>query len=299
MKGRPWPPLFLLAAAGSVFRIVEILVPTGMPFHTSWSVACFVQVVNNTIPGRYEDLAMEAILWTIGLIFVGAIVVGVFIGINTSNKQKAMATYVERLRDFSATQQIAGNDGLTGMAIDEERQKICLVDHSNAEIRSRTFSYRDLLSCEIFEDGETVTKTSRSSQIGGALVGGLALGGIGAVIGGLSGKTKTEGTIKRVDLRFIVNDTKKPLHDINLMNHESTKDGFFYTQAIELARHWHGLASVLIKQADSEDDSSTEDHASTTNESSVADELKKLADLRDSGALSDEEFQQQKARLLA
>lgn len=43
-------------------------------------------------------------------------------------------------------------------------------------------------------------------QIGGVVVGGLLLGGVGAIIGGLSGKTETSGKISRIDLRLIVNE---------------------------------------------------------------------------------------------
>ena len=242
---------------------------------------------------------METWLWIIGIVMVLAIVVGIAIAVNTSKRKAAMIEHLSGLDDFSATQQVAGDDGLTGLAIDEGRKKICLIDYKQAEITTRLVPYKDLLSCEIFEDGVTVTKTSRSSQLGGALVGGLALGGIGAVIGGLSGKTTSEGKIKRVDLRLIVNDTANPLHDINFMNVEGKKGGIIYTVAIQQARHWHGLASVLIKQADSEDKATQESPVTTSATGSLADELKKLADLRDSGALSEGEFQKQKARILA
>lgn len=77
------------------------------------------------------------------------------------------------------------------------------------------------------------------------------------------------------------------------------KDGFIYQKVIERARHWHGLIEVLIKRADEEAKAS----ATVTNETSsqslsIADEIKKLAELRDSGLLSLEEFQKQKVKLL-
>lgn len=232
-----------------------------------------------------------------GIVFVLAIVAGIFQAVETSKKKKSMEAYLSDIPDFSATQKVIGDDGTTGLAIDEQRKKVCLIDHRQQNVSCRVVTYKDLLSSEIFEDGATVTKTVRSSQIGGALVGGLALGGVGAIIGGLSGKTKTSGKVKRIDLRITVNDTQSPLHDVNFLNVETKQDGFIYQGAMKAARHWHGLVEVLIRRADTDD----QENLATISQpqlSSVADELKKLADLRDSGILSVEEFQQQKTRLL-
>ncbi|MBS3955339.1 MAG: SHOCT domain-containing protein [Methylomicrobium sp.] len=214
-----------------------------------------------------------------------------------SKKRKAMKIYLLEVPDFSVTQKVIGADGTTGLAIDEQQKKVCLIDHRQQNISCRVVSYESLLSSELFEDGSTVTKTVRSSQIGGALIGGVALGGVGAIIGGLSGKTNTSGKVKRIDLRLIVNDTQNPLHDVNFLNFEMNQDSPNYQSAMKTARHWHGLIEVLIKRADMED---RENPAtiSQTQPISIADELKKLADLRDLGILSVEEFQQQKAKLL-
>ena len=240
---------------------------------------------------------MEFWTWII-VIVVGAVLLGLIQAINTSNKKKAMDDHLSRIKDFSATQKIMGSDGTTGLAIDEQRKKICLIAHKQQNVTTRVFEYKDLLSSEVFEDGATVTKTVRSSQIGGALIGGVALGGVGAIIGGLSGKTQTSGKVKKVDLRLTINDTNNPLHDINFLGLETKKDGFIYKQAIQQARHCHGLIEVLIKHADLEEKAENTNHTMKLPSASVADELKKLAELRDAGVLSTEEFQQQKSRLL-
>jgi hypothetical protein len=159
--------------------------------------------------------------------------------------------------------------------------------------------YKDIFSSEIFEDGVTITKTVRSSQIGGALIGGLALGGVGAVVGGLTGKTQASDKVDKVDLRLTVNDTKNPIFNLNFLNLPMKKNDTQYKQAIERARHWHGLIEVLIKLADNEDKAVTKmKDPPKPLVGSIADELKKLAELRDEGILSVDEFQQQKLKLL-
>ena len=197
-----------------------------------------------------------------------------------------------------------GEDGNSGIAIDEGRKNVCLIKKHNIRgIELDVLSYRDILSSEIFEDGETVTKTARGSQLAGALIGGLALGSVGAIIGGLSGSKTSSSKVKRIDLRITVNRTETPIHDINFMNVVSKKNGLIYNAAMEQVRHWHGVMEVLIKRADTEDYSKERDLADETSKllssGSVADELTKFAELKKQGLLTDHEFLVQKAKLLS
>ncbi len=157
------------------------------------------------------------------------------------------------LESFTPSQKLMGNDGNSGIAVDEGRKKICLIKQSMGNIDLDVLTYRDILSSEIFVDGVTITKTARGSQLGGALIGGLALGGVGAIIGGLSGNTTSSEKITKIDLQIIVNRTNNPIHDINFMSVDGKKNGIIYKSAMEQARHWQGLLTVLIKLADSED----------------------------------------------
>ncbi len=218
--------------------------------------------------------------------------------LSDKTKNQEIRDYLLQIAGFMATQQIIGTDEKSALAIDEQKRKICLIDYGRKNLTCRIISYKDLLSSEIFEDGETVTSTVRSSQIGGALIGALALGGIGAVIGGLSGKTKSSDKVKYMVLRLIVNDTKNPLHEIEFLKFITKKSDSEYRKAMQQARHWHGLIEILIKRADIEDKENAANNVVQISQSSIADEIKKLSELRDAGILSDVEFQQQKEKLL-
>jgi len=235
------------------------------------------------------------------LFFAIAMVFGIMQIVGTSKLKKAMESHLDSVPDFTPTQKIMGCDGNSGLSFDESRKKICVIINRGGYISQRIIEYKDIISVEIFEDGSSVTKTVRSSQIGGAVIGGLVLGGVGAIIGGLSGKTETSGKIKRVDLRLILNDTNSPLHDVVLMNIEAKKESIIYTHAIQQARFWHGLIEVLIKRADAEDRSlqlEGRPAAVAASTLSIADEIKKLSELHQAGVLTAEEFQQQKNKLL-
>ena len=237
-------------------------------------------------------------------VLIIAVVFGLLVGIGnavaTSGRKKKLSVGIASLPDFSPTYQFSGSDGMAGLAVDDHRHKICLIRTIGAAVTNKIVDYKEILSVELFEDGASVTKTSRSSQIGGALVGGLALGGVGAIIGGLSGKKITTGKVKSIQLRLIINDTRSPLHDVAFMNVEGNKGGLIYNAAMGQARHWHGLVEVLINRADAEERVKI---LATTNQAilpapSIADEIQKLASLKDSGLLTLEEFQREKSRLL-
>lgn len=238
---------------------------------------------------------MDFFDWFI-LIIVGAVSIAALQIVNTSRKKSEIEGKLA-LSDFSITQKFISADGSTGIGLDEEIGKLILVGHDASAKAPLSYSYRDILSVEIFVDGTAVTKTSRSSQLGGALLGGLALGGVGAIIGGLSGSTKTEDKAKRIDIRLIVNDRQNPIHDINFMEAESAPGGVLYNEAMNNARHWHGLITVLIREADAEDEASNT-KTESSEPSSVATELEKLGGLRDKGILSEAEFLSEKQKLL-
>jgi hypothetical protein len=109
--------------------------------------------------------------------------------------------------------------------------------------------------------------------------------------------------VSKIDLRLTVNDTKRPIFDITFLNKETKKDKPVYQQALQTARQCHGLVEVLIKRADMDDKLQAQSANAammqqTGQQMSVADELKKLSDLKDSGALTAEEYQQQKRKLI-
>lgn len=268
-------------------------------------------------------------------VLIGTVVAAINHVVATNKKKEELSKEISNMSDFVTTQELMGEDGLSGIAIDECSKKICLIrrhtatdalqDYRTAKERGasseelkimlnttgvptkRVINYRDLLSCEVCEDGVAVTRTSRTSQIGSALIGGLAFGGLGAVVGSLTGKHVSADKVTRVDLVIVVNDSKSPIHKISLLLVEVSKSSTLYRQAADRATHWAAVLEVLIRQADSEDVDSNALPAGGRGGpaissgypiASVADEIKKLADLRETGVLTDDEFVAQKRRLL-
>lgn len=242
------------------------------------------------------------------VIVVVAFVWGIMTGNATTRRISEMEEKLNDLENFNATQKVMDVDGKTGLAIDEKEKNICLIEYNNGNIALDTMPYNDVLASEISENGNTITRTSRSSQLGGALIGGLALGGVGAIIGGLSGKTVSSDNVQRIDLHLIVNRTNSPVHSINFLDdfgddYAIKKSSAGYQEIMQETRHWHSLLQVIIHQADEDDKIKEREVAQKTLHSiehkSVTDQIKELVALRDQEIISDEEFTILKEKLLS
>lgn len=160
-------------------------------------------------------------------------------------------------------------------------------------------NYNQLLSSEIFQDGSSVIKTNRTSQIGGALLGNILIGPIGLLIGGLTGSKTQANKVHKIDLRIVVNDIKNPTHIINFLDSETNISSFTYKNAIEKARKWQDLLSVIIKTADEEDTKLINpSNVNPIKNFSIPDELTKLAELKTKGFINEVEFENLKNQIL-
>lgn len=86
---------------------------------------------------------------------------------------------------------------------------------NNYDFKFISILFKDVLSIEIVEDGVSITRSPRRSQLGGALVGGLLAGGVGAIIGGNTGTKTTTEAVKTIDILITVNDIQNPIYMIN------------------------------------------------------------------------------------
>lgn len=67
------------------------------------------------------------------------------------------------------------------ITFNEEDKSIHIVKKDNDDYIVDKINYEDILQIEIIQDEESITQTSRGSQLAGTIVGGLALGGTGKV----------------------------------------------------------------------------------------------------------------------
>lgn len=158
---------------------------------------------------------------------------------------KGRALMLNEIEGFNPEQTLLKSTGCahTGISIDSTSKQVVLIVNETFAL----LPFSDVIAAEIITDGETVTRVSRSSQVAGMAVGGLLLGGVGAVVGGLSGTRTSTQKIKQVILRITVNNVDYPVHDIGFVEH-----GYMGATpgdlALAEASRWVGLLKVVMFQ---------------------------------------------------
>lgn len=249
-------------------------------------------------------------LWTIIIILVIAFILAI---IQTRNKSEELKKQGEEnqhkfnsLPDFKATKIIKGLKDIYIFGVDENSKKIAFVKKNYTEI----VPFDQIISVEILEDNTILQQKSSLRTIGGAVVGGAIAGGAGAIVGGLSGDTKQNKKVSKVQIKIRLRDINHPSFVIDCFNcntmtvggepiKPSDLEGNIYKQGLKDAQRIADTISAIIDITDKNTKSITQTPPQSAKViGSVADELSKLADLKSKGILTDEEFAAQKKALL-
>jgi len=202
---------------------------------------------------------------------------------DATTKQRLLSQH--RLKDLFVSPK---DLSLIGLNFDE--QKIVL----SAGKRETVYDFDQICSVEVLENGVTLTSTNRGSQVLGSVSGGLALGGVGAVIGGLSASSRSRGRLRGITLKIFVDDQANPVYAIPFFWDKSSKgtdpDEPRAKQSRETVDRFHAHLLNAMRQAQKQ--------AGTNSSGANASELRALWEMKLAGALTEEEFAQQKSRLL-
>lgn len=248
-------------------------------------------------------------MWWIILVIL--IVVCGILGASWENKQQkereeVLDSIVSSMSDFDPSITINGIKGFYRFMVDKTNKKICYINSANKVI----IPFDKIISVEYSENGTTLSSKSTMRTIGGTVVGGALAGGAGAVVGGLSGSSKIEKRIKKVQVKIRLRDISNPSFIINSFDaatmttksdgvKEDNMEGYILKQGIQDGKRITDIISVIIDEVDNSSGKPVNVSNSTKSaQSSVADELNKLLDLKKEGVLTQKEFDQQKTKLL-
>lgn len=232
------------------------------------------------------------------IVIVAAVVVSVIVIAAQTKIIKSIKTAVSER--FPKAQVHACHDG-TFIAVDAESNQIALgrafMQQTGGAPAEGVYSFAQIASVELNVDGATITSTNRGSQAVGAAVGALAFGGVGAVVGGLSGSSRSTGTVRRISLKVIVDDAQHPFFDVTFFQSADQKKGDAPTgivvkQARQIAEQFHALLVGAIRSAERQVIETAHVPSSLTGQ------IKELWDLKEMGAITATEFEVQKQALL-
>lgn len=179
---------------------------------------------------------------------------------------------------------------------DDENEFIAIVKSSSIQV----LRYSDIVSISYEENGNNVYNKS----LGGAVVGGILFGGVGAIVGGNTAKATQNKEVSSMSIKILLKSTSNPtiilkIYDGATLKTKETASRTLYEGLMKEVTGIKDIFSIIIDITDkniAHAKKTTVPLVSSTG--SIADELTKLAKLKDAGILSEEEFNAQKSKLL-
>ena len=221
-------------------------------------------------------------------------------------RSEVLKNKLSTLEGFTISKKVDGFGGFYTFAIDEINEKIAFITES----LSHVVSFSEVIGVELIENGNTVSKKSTTRTIGGAVVGGVLAGGVGSIVGGLSGNSTQKSKVSSLSVKILLRNLDKPSLIITCFDsrtmtieHKASieTDGklesYIYKIGKKNADEIKDLVSVIIDRTDIK--TGTISVETTLKPStSIADEILKLNELKERGILTEEEFTLQKYKIL-
>lgn len=149
---------------------------------------------------------------------------------------------------------------------------------------SKIHSYNEIISYELLENGEVVS----SGGIGRAIVGGVLLGPVGAILGGITGH-KTKSKCLSLQIKITLDNINNPTEYIDLVYITVKKNEPAYKEAIMYAQEIMSILQIICDARNVRDNNK---------EINNMEEMKKYKQLLDLEVITQEEFNQKKKELL-
>ena len=157
--------------------------------------------------------------------------------------------------------------------------------------------FNEILDFEIFENGNSVI----SSRTGSAVAGGLIFGGLGAVAGASGSRTINENA-STVKLKIYTNNIKNSVVTLDFLEKSISKASNEYEEIRDVINKMISFLKIARednRQIERKEDKkviieNVDDIKSENNVSSI----KELAELKDKGIITQEEFEKSKKRIL-
>ena len=240
--------------------------------------------------------------WLFIIFGVGVLISEVLKMIKT--EKKAAAKFAELLTAHPGSKVAVSADDFSYCVVDFQKKQIILglaepkiSLRGSAALYEKAYAFDQIAKVELLKDGTTVTRTNRGSQAVGVAVGALALGGVGAVIGGLSGSSTATERVRRISLAVYVDDPNMPIHKITFFNYAQDKKGvkvesLQLAQPAKLAEEFCAHVSNAIRSVD------REAAMPVAAPASLPTQIKEFWALVQAGAMTPGEFEAEKQRLL-
>lgn len=149
-----------------------------------------------------------------------------------------------RLNSFVPTRKVG-----KFLEIDENKREWLVPDGIlGGKKNPKIYNFSDISSYELIEDNDTIIK----GGLGRAVVGGALLGGVGAIVGGTTGKKTSKKQINKLYVKITVNDFNNPVVMIKIINTPTKSNSLTYSAAFKSAQEILSLVELMFKQCNNE-----------------------------------------------
>ena len=219
--------------------------------------------------------------------------------------------------EFHVSAKVVGVDNRYQFIVDDVDKNIIFMEST---WKKKIIPFDKIMSVEMVEDKTIVSSKSIGRTIGGALIGDLVAGRAGMIVGGLSGGSKQKKKVSKVEVIIKLRDFNDTT--LNILCFEAGREtnntkkeikpddilfGSMYKKGLEDAIKITQLVGIIIDHTDkapaqhaaatpAQNPSATSESANSL--TSIADEIKKLADLKAQGLITEEEFIALKSKII-
>lgn len=177
------------------------------------------------------------------------------------------------------------------VALNKEKQELYILFDNELD---KIIKFNSIIECQIIENSNVMD----SGGIGRALVGGMIAGGTGAIVGATTRKSKN--IVSNLSIRVVTNDIEDSLYNLVIIadsiDTNKILEADFYKQAINFANNVYATIQAIIK--DNSKNIKAETNIQEHSSNNGLEQLEKLAELKEKGILTDEEFTEAKQKIL-
>lgn len=257
----------------------------------------FVLLLFSLIAGGSIITGEPAELWFWIGGFVLIVIIFTYIKINQANQRSEVIKQLKQVSDFNADIEFTYNDAQYWVGINNQNEEIKILKlESNGTNKTEVYlKFANIISVELLEDGMVKYSKSAMRTFGGAVLGGVLAGGAGAIIGGLSGDSKEEKQISKIEVKLLLRDYRNTSFIMEFYSGvDVNTSSLVYKMAHNEAMDFVDTIKVIIDKVDRKEQIST----NTVQRVDVSKDIEQLYDLKVKGIISEEEFQNLKKRYL-
>lgn len=176
------------------------------------------------------------------------------------------------------------------LEVDENEKKWLIPDgFFGGKKNPGVYNYSDIIDFELLEDGHSISK----GGLGRALVGGVLMGGVGAIVGGVTGGKKNKSVCDSLKIKITLNSIATPTIYINFITTPTRNNSWVYKTNYSFAQECLSILQLMCNSVEQQQ---------KLNDSiprvSGADEILKYKQLLDAGIITQKEFEEKKKQIL-